>query len=100
MSSGIVEIKNLIFSQGRTPNACTPSPFGRDRLFVAPWTVDCQAPLSMQISRQEHCSGLPFPSPGDLPDPEIEPESLTLQANSLPSQPPGKPQELPIPTIN
>ena len=43
----------------------------------------------MGLSRQEYWSGLPLPSPGDLPDPEIEPGSPTLQANSLPSEPPG-----------
>ena len=48
-----------------------------------PWTVAHQAPLSMGFSRQEHWSGLPFPSPGDLPDPEIEPRSLTFQADTL-----------------
>ena len=47
--------------------------------------------LSMEFSRQEYWSGLPFPSPGDLPDPGIEPRSPTLQADSLPSEPPGKP---------
>ena len=45
----------------------------------------------MEFSRQEYWSGLPFPSPGDLPDPGIEPESPILQADSLPSEPPGKP---------
>ena len=50
-----------------------------------------QAPLSMGFSRQEHWSGLPAPSPGDLPNPGIEPKSPTLQADSLPSEPPGKP---------
>jgi len=45
----------------------------------------------MGFSRQEHWSGLPFPSPGDLPDPGIIPGSPTLQADSLPSEPPGKP---------
>ena len=45
----------------------------RVRLFVTTWTVAHQAPLSMGFSRQEYCSGLPFPSPGDLPDPGIEP---------------------------
>ena len=60
-------------------------------LFVTPWTIACQAPLSMEFSRQEYWSGLPFPSPGDLPDPGVEPRSLTLQADSLPSEPPGKP---------
>ena len=50
------------------------------RLFVTPWTVDHQAPLSMGFSRQEHWSGLPFPSPEDLPDSGIKPESLTSPA--------------------
>ena len=58
--------------------------------FVTPWTVDCQAPLSMEFSRQKYCSELPFPFPGDHPDPEIEPESAALQADSLLSEPPGK----------
>ena len=48
------------------------------QLLVTPWTVAYQAPLSMGFSRQEYWSGLPFPSPGDLPDPGIEPESPTL----------------------
>ena len=47
---------------------------------AAPWTVACQVPLSMGFSRKEYWSGLPFPSPGNLPDPEIEPGSLALQA--------------------
>ena len=51
-------------------------------------TVACQAPLSMGFSRQEYWNGLPFPSPGDLPDPGIESCSPGLQANSLPSEPP------------
>ena len=50
---------------------------------VTPWTVVHQAPLSMEFSRQEYWSGLPFPSPGDLPDPGIEPRSSVLQADSL-----------------
>ena len=53
--------------------------------------VTCQAPLSMKFSRQEYWSGLPFPSPGDLLDPGIKPGSPALQADSLPSEPPGKP---------
>ena len=57
---------------------------------ATPWTVACQIPLSMGFSRQEHWSGLPLPSSGDLPHPEMEPESLALQANALPSEPPGK----------
>ena len=64
------------------------------RLFVTPWTVPRQAPLSMGFSRQEYWSGVPSPSPGDLPDPGVEPLSSASpapQADSLPSEPPGKP---------
>ena len=59
-------------------------------LFETPWNVACQAPLSMEFSRQEHWSGLPFLSPGDLPHPGIKPRSPALQADSLPSEPPEK----------
>ena len=55
-----------------------------------PWTVAHQAFQSMGFSRQEYCSGLPFPPPPDLPNPGVEPGSPTLQADSLPSEPPGK----------
>ena len=58
---------------------------------ATPWTVAHQAPLSMGFSRQEYWSGLPFPSSRDLPDPGIKPGSPALQADSLPSEPPGKP---------
>ena len=61
------------------------------QLFATPWTVDCQAPLSMGFSRQDYWSGLPFTSPGDLPNPGMEPGSPTLQGYSLSSGPPGKP---------
>ena len=61
------------------------------RLFAIPWTVAYQAPPSMGFSMQEYWSGLPLPSPGDLPDPGIEPGSPALQADALPSEPPGKP---------
>ena len=64
------------------------------RLFATPWTVACQAPLSMGFSRQEYWSGLPCPTPGDLPDAGIEPMSPTssaLQVDSLPSEPPREP---------
>ena len=57
-----------------------------------PWTVACQAPLSMGFPRQEYGSGLPFPSPGDLPNPEIEPWSSALQVDMLPTEPPGNNQ--------
>ena len=63
----------------------------RVRLFATPWTVACQAPLYMGFSRREYWSGLPFPSPGDLPNQGIEPGFPTWQADSLPSEPPGKP---------
>ena len=56
----------------------------RVRLLATPWTVAYQAPLSMGFSRQEYWSGLPFPSPGDLPDPGIESVSPTLAGGSLP----------------
>ena len=59
------------------------------QLFVTPWTVAYQAPLSMGFSRQEYWSGVPFPSPGGLPDPGMEPGSPALQADALPSEPPG-----------
>ena len=58
---------------------------------VTPWTIAHQIPLSMGFSRQEYWSGLPCPSPGDLPDPGTEPGSSILQADSLLSEPPGKP---------
>ena len=60
------------------------------RLFATPWTVAYQAPPSMGFSRQECWSGLPFPSPGDLPNPGINAGSPALQADALPSEPPGK----------
>ena len=62
----------------------------RVRLFSTPWTVAYQAPPSVGLSRQEYWNGLPFPSPGDLLDPGIKPRSPTLQADSLPFEPPGK----------
>ena len=61
------------------------------QLFVTPWTVAHQASPSMEVSRHEYWSGLPFPSPEDLPDPGIEPRSPALQADTLPSEPPGNP---------
>ena len=54
--------------------------FSRIRLFATLWTVACQAPLSMEFSRQEYWSGLPFPSPGHLPNPGIKPVSLMSPA--------------------
>ena len=60
-------------------------PLSRVQLFATPWTVAYQAPLSISFS------SLPFPSPEDLPDPEIEPRSPALEADALTSEPPGKP---------
>ena len=62
----------------------------RVRLFATPWTVAHQAPQSMEFSRQDYWSGLPFPSPADLPNPGIEPGSPARQADALPSEPPGR----------
>ena len=58
------------------------------------WTVACQAPLSMGFCRQEYWSGLPFPSPGELPNSGTKPPSPALQADSLLSETPGKPKEV------
>ena len=62
----------------------------RVQLFVTPWIVVYQAPPSMGFSRQECWSGLPFPFPGDIPNSGIKPGSPALQADALPSEPPGK----------
>ena len=62
----------------------------RVRLFATPWTAALQALLSMGLSRQEYWSGLPLPSPGDLPNPGIIPRSPALQIDSFPTEPPGK----------
>ena len=64
----------------------------RIQLFATACTVAYQAPASMGFSRQEYWSGLPLPSPGDLPDPGIEPGSPALEADALTSEPPGKPR--------
>ena len=63
------------------------------QLFATLWTVAYQAPLSMGFSSLEYWSGLPFPSPGDLPNPGIEPKSPKLQADALTSEPSDKPKE-------
>ena len=61
------------------------------QIFATPWTVAYQASPSMGFSQQEYWSGLPFPSPGDLPNPRVEPRSPALQADALTSESPGKP---------
>ena len=58
---------------------------------VIPWTTACQAPLSMRVSRQEYWSGLPFPPPGDLLDPGIEPVSPASAGRFFTTEPPGSP---------
>ena len=60
--------------------ACVLTCFSHVQLFMTPWTVACQAPLSMGFSKQEYWSGLPCPPPGDLPNPGTEPESLMSPA--------------------
>ena len=70
----------------------TETIFSQNRLFGTPWTVAHLTPLSMKFSGQEYWSGLPFPSPGDIPDPGIKPRSPAMQAASLLSEPPGKPK--------
>ena len=67
-----VQLEIIILSESEVTQSC---------LTVTPWTVACQAPLSMGFSRQEYWSGLPFPSPGDLPHPGIKPGSAALQAD-------------------
>ena len=59
---------------------------------MTPWTVACQAPLSIECSRREYWSGLPFPSPGDLPDTGVEPTTPALAGEFFTSEPPGKPK--------
>ena len=76
-------------SQNSVPNQLTwkyeskVRSISRVRLFATPWTEAYQAPLSMGLSRQEYWRGVPFPSPGDLPDPGIEPGSPVLQTDAL-----------------
>ena len=65
------------------------------RSVVSPWTIAHQAPLSMDFSRQDYWSVLPFPSPGDPPDPGVKSGSPALQAVPLPSEPPRKPRQSP-----
>ena len=76
------------------------SRFSRSQLCVTPWTAARQAPLSIEFSRQEYWSGLPFPTPGNLPDPGIKPASLVsiaLTGGFFTIKPPGKPLPLRLP---
>ena len=74
----------------KRPHAQTLS---RVQLMATPWTATSQTPLSKEFSRQEYWSGLPFLSPGDLPDPGIESVSLVLAGGFFIIEPPGKPRE-------
>ena len=65
----------------------------RDRLFATPGISACQAPLLIGLPRQKYWSGLPFPTPGDLPDPGNEPMSPALAGRFFTTEPPGKPKE-------
>ena len=77
----------IVFSESESCSVVTDS--------ATPWTVAHQVPLSTEFSRPEYWSGLPFPSPGNLPDPGIKTRSPVLQADSLQSEPPGKPIAFP-----
>ena len=94
MGSGVLRGSVVVARGLSCPTACGTlvkvKSLSRVRLFATPWAVAYQAPPSMGFSRQECWSGLPFPSPGDLLDPGIEPGSPALRADALPSEPPGK----------
>ena len=74
-------------------HACMLSCFSHVQPFAISWTMAHQASLFMGFSRQEYWNGLPFPSPGDLPHPGIEPRPPASEADALTSEPPGKPNE-------
>ena len=80
--------------QGKAIGDSLPMDFRRVRLFVTPWTVARQAPLSMGFSRQEYWNGLLFPPLAVLPKAGIEPKSHALQVDSLQSEPPGNQEEI------
>ena len=72
---------------------CQSQSLSHVQIFATLWTIACQTPLFIGFFRQECCSRLPLPSPEDLPHTRTEPGSLALQADSLPSEPPGKPYD-------
>ena len=93
LSEQKVEGTNLLGSESEVAQFCPT--------LCDPMIVAYQVPSSMGFSRQEYWSGLPFPSPGDLPDPETEPGSPALQADSLLSEPPRKPYKcIPVEKID
>ena len=81
---------NLVVSERFGILSFMGAPLKNESVFVTPWTVAHQDPLPIVFSRQEQRSGLPFPYPGDLPNPGTEPRSPALQADSLLFEPPGK----------
>ena len=81
---------DIVFHISSNIHQCGVKSLSRVRLCVTPWTVVHQAPLSMGFPRPASCSGLPIPPPRDFSDPGTEPECPTLQADSSPSEPPGK----------
>ena len=90
MSEGIDERKVIV----ETGQFVAAQLLGHVRLFATPWTVAHQAPLSMGFFRQEYWSGLPFPSPGDLPDPGVESASPVLAGGFFTTEPLGKAMKL------
>ena len=91
-----------MYSEGLKMNSfrmCCPQSLSHIQLFVTPWTVAHQAPLSMGFPRQEYWSGLPFPTRGHLPDPGIEPGSSARAGRFLTTAPPGKPLTLTQKTV-
>ena len=82
--------KMLALGKKAMTNLCLLSCFSCVQLFANLWTVAHQAPFSMGFSRQEYWSGLPFPSPGDLPHPGTEPMSLVLASGFFTAEPPEK----------
>ena len=99
LASGVLTFQRVPVSWRTFPHVCLGEPalgpccllapvvvqsLSRVRLFLTPWTVARQAPLSVELPRQEYCSGLPFPFPEGLPNPGIEPTSPAWQVDSLP----------------
>ena len=80
-----------LWRQGFSMKIAAVSVLSHVQFFAIPWTVARQTPLSMGFPRQEYWSGLPFPSPGDLPDPGIKPVSPALQADSFSPRCQGSP---------
>ena len=83
--------QNYIRVTVRTFTICEGKLLSCVQLFLTPWTVAHQAPPPMGFSRQEYCSGLPFPSPGDLPDAGMEPMTLASAGGFFTAEPTGKP---------